>query len=145
MLQNVRILIYCIIFVTNLRTLTTIQTMIETNTIGNKISLLREKLGYTQFAIAEFLNIKREMLSYYETGSREIPIDILEKLSVLYGVDLECLIESDKKIDAACLAFAFRADNIENNDLHAIAHFKEIVMNYLKMDSYSEPQNDRTY
>lgn len=111
--------------------------MIEIITIGNKLSLLRVKLGYTQDAVAEFLGIKREMLSYYETGSREIPFEILEKISLLYGVDLECLLEEEKDIDAACLAFAFRADNLESNDLHAIARFKEIVMNYLKMNSLS--------
>lgn len=113
------------------------------NSIGNKLSLLRGKSGYTQSAVADYLNIKRVMLSYYETGMREAPFDILEKLSVLYGVDLECLLDDNQEISSACLAFAMRAGDLDQSDLHAISRFKEIVMNYLKINSILISHNER--
>ena len=102
--------------------------------IGDKLKLLRDRLNFTQQVVADYLNIHREELSYYETGSREIPIVILEKLCLLYGIELESIIDDDSNVFEASLAFAFRADEMESSDLNSIARFKEIVMNYLKMN-----------
>jgi transcriptional regulator with XRE-family HTH domain len=102
--------------------------------IGEKLRLLREKLNFTQQSVADYLNIKRENLSYYETGTREIPLDLLEKLCLLYGIDLESIINDDSNVFEASLAFAFRADEMGSSDLSSIARFKEIVMNYIKMN-----------
>ena len=60
----------------------------ETKT-GIVIKGLRDKYGYTQDRLAEFLGIKREMISFYETEEREVPLEVLEKLSDLFGVDLD--------------------------------------------------------
>ena len=102
--------------------------------IGEKLKLLREKLNFTQQSVADYLNIQRVMLSYFETGTREIPIETLEKLCLLYGIDLESIINDDSDVFEASLAFAFRADEMESSDLNSIARFKEIVMNYIKMN-----------
>ena len=50
-------------------------------TTGLVIKGLREKYGYTQDKVANYLGIKREMISFYENEGREIPLDVLEKLS----------------------------------------------------------------
>ncbi len=60
--------------------------MLDTGVI---IKTLRGKLGYSQEAIAGYLSAKREMISYYETGAREVPLETLEKLAPLFGVDVD--------------------------------------------------------
>jgi len=103
--------------------------------IGRNVKSYRVINGFTQEAIAKFLDIKREMISYYENGSREIPFDVLTRLSDLYGVDLADFYEEDEiqlKENVTC---AFRTDGFESEDLETIAHFKAVVKNYLKMNN----------
>ncbi len=103
--------------------------------IGRNVKSYRVTNGFTQEAIANFLGIKREMISYYENGSREIPFDVLTRLSDLYGVDLVDFYEEDEiqlKENVTC---AFRTDGFESEDLETIAHFKAVVKNYLKMNN----------
>ncbi len=56
-------------------------------TTGLVIKGLRERYGYTQEKLASFLEIKREMVSFYENNEREVPLEVLEKLSDLFGVE----------------------------------------------------------
>jgi len=55
--------------------------------IGKKLQEARKKAGLTQEQVAKLLDINKVQLSYYENGSREISISLLEKLSTLYGYD----------------------------------------------------------
>jgi transcriptional regulator with XRE-family HTH domain len=100
---------------------------------GSIIKTFREKLGYSQEALAGYLGLKREMISYYETGSRETPLEILEKLATLFGVELDVFFSEHPEDVMAEFAFAFRADNLDEKDLEAIAGFKKIVLNYQRM------------
>ena len=102
---------------------------------GKIIKVLREKFGYSQDAVANFLGVKREMISYYETGARETSLEILEKLSDLFGVDVE-LFFSDSVEDAkTVLAFAFRADELNEKDLKSIADFRRVIKNYQRINN----------
>lgn len=100
---------------------------------GNVIKLLREKLGYGQEAVAQFLSVKREMISYYETGARDIPFDSLEKLADLFGVELEIFLSDHPEDALAEMAFAFRAEELNEKDLSGIAKFRNIVRNYHRL------------
>ena len=91
---------------------------------------LREKFGYSQDALTNFLNIKRETISYYETGAREIPLEVLEKLADLFGVDLEIFFNDNAETAMTDLAFAFRANELEERDMEGIAAFRRIIKNY---------------
>lgn len=101
--------------------------------IGKNIRSFREKMGLSQEEVAQFLGIKREMISYYETDARETPITMLEKLSDLFGVDLADLVEEDEKQVSASVALAFRADSMSDEDLKGIAEFRKIIKNYFKI------------
>lgn len=103
--------------------------------IGRNVKSYRVINGFTQEAIANFLGIKREMISYYENGSREIPFDVLTRLSDLYGVDLVDFYEEDEIQLKENITCAFRTDGFECEDLETIAHFKAVVKNYLKMNN----------
>jgi transcriptional regulator with XRE-family HTH domain len=101
--------------------------------IGQNIKLLREELGLTQDALAQYLNITREQISYYENGSRSIPTTQLSKLADLFCLNEFDFYESDPGKRKANIAFAFRADQLNSQDLISIAQFKKIVRNYLNM------------
>lgn len=111
---------------------------------GSNISALRSKLALTQQQIADYLGIKRENISYYETGNREIPVEHLEKLADLFGVELYDLLESDLTNQKANLAFAFRAEQIDEKDLENISRFKKIVKNYIKMKEFMSSNEKQT-
>jgi len=104
----------------------------ETNT-GLIIKGLRDKYGYTQDKVAEFLGIKREMISFYENNEREVPLEILEKLSDLFGIDLDVFFVDNVDEALAEVVFAFRKNDLDNNDMDAMADFGKIVKNYLKI------------
>jgi transcriptional regulator with XRE-family HTH domain len=100
---------------------------------GQIIKAYREKMQLSQEALAEFLKIKREVLSYYETESRETPLEVFEKLSDLFGIGLDEFFEEDENQIKANVAFAFRANEILPEDLNAIADFRKVVKNYFKL------------
>ena len=49
-----------------------------------KLKELREENNISQKEIADFLNVKQNTYSQYETGKRQLPIDVLIKLSKFY-------------------------------------------------------------
>ncbi|MBP3323039.1 MAG: helix-turn-helix transcriptional regulator [Clostridia bacterium] len=54
---------------------------------------LREDNDITQKAIAEYLSIKQNTYSQYENEIRQIPIDLLVKLSTFYKVSVDYILE----------------------------------------------------
>ncbi|MBQ2717560.1 MAG: helix-turn-helix transcriptional regulator [Clostridia bacterium] len=57
-----------------------------------KLKELREENNLTQSQIAEFLNIKQNTYSQYENEKRQLPIDVLIKLSKLYNVTTDYIL-----------------------------------------------------
>jgi transcriptional regulator with XRE-family HTH domain len=102
-------------------------------TTGTILKACREGNNLSQEAVASFLSIKRELLSYYESDTREAPLDVLEKLANLYGADLADFFETENNQIKANIAFAFRANGIEESDLNQIAQFRKAVKNYFKI------------
>jgi len=99
---------------------------------------LREKFGYVQENVAEYLGISRELVSMYETGEREIPIEVLEKLSNLFCVEPDAFFAETPEEAIAQVAFAFRKDEMDTTDLQEIAAFGKIVKNYLKIKKLND-------
>jgi transcriptional regulator with XRE-family HTH domain len=104
-------------------------------TTGLVIKGLREKYGYTQDKVANYLGIKREMISFYENEGREIPLEVLEKLSDLFGVELDVFFVDNVDEALAEVVFAFRKDDFDNDDMDNMAAFGKIVKNYLKINN----------
>ena len=105
----------------------------QNNIIGRIIKGFREKYGYTQDKLADFLDIKREMISFYETGERETPVEVLEKLSDLFGVELQVFFSENDEEALMEVAFAYRKDELSAKDMMQVAHFGKVVKNYLKI------------
>lgn len=96
-------------------------------TIGENLSIIRKKHGMSQNQIADFLGIKRELISYYENGAREIPIHYVQKICDLFGISAIKLLEGNESEITAEISFS----QVSTKDLQAIASFKKIVSNYL--------------
>ena len=109
-------------------------TMNENKIIGRNLKSLREANNFTQEQVASYLGINRSAYANYETGDREAPIEVLEKACNLLGCEMKLLFDEDEKVVKNMLVCAFRADNLGVNDMKEVSAFKEIVMNYIKMD-----------
>lgn len=62
-----------------------------------RIKNLREDNDYTQEYVAKYLNINRVVYNRYENGIREIPVSLLIKLSQLYNVSTDYLLNLQNK------------------------------------------------
>lgn len=101
--------------------------------LGETLKQLREANNYTQENVSDYLGIKRSTYSNYETGDREAPLTVLEKLANLYGCELYDLECEDKDVLQGVIACAFRVDTLSVEDMKQVAAFKQLVMNYVKM------------
>ena len=63
----------------------------------NLISM-RKIHGYSQDELADKIGVSRQTLSKYETGENDIPTEILIRLSQLYNVNIDYLLDqTDRK------------------------------------------------
>ena len=58
----------------------------------DRLKLLRISNGFTQSAIAEKLHVRQNTYSQYENGVREIPIDSLKTLAVIYDTSIDYIV-----------------------------------------------------
>lgn len=103
--------------------------------IARNIKKLREISRYTQKKVAQALGITRSAYSNYESGDGEMPFDLIEKISNLYGCEMTVLFEENENVDAMILVSAFHLDDVTPEDNFEILHFKDIVKSYLKMEA----------
>ena len=62
----------------------------------NKLKSLRKKSGLSQNEIANKLGITQSTYSYWESGKVRIDSNSLKKLSEIFGVSIDYLLENDK-------------------------------------------------
>jgi transcriptional regulator with XRE-family HTH domain len=110
-------------------------------TIGKNLKTYRESLGYTQDHVANFLEIDRSLISHYENSDREISIVHLQRISDLFGIEIEDLMEEDAVKMNANMAFAFRGEGaLAKDDIFSIAAFQKMVKNYINMKRLADEQ-----
>lgn len=103
-------------------------------TLSKNFKLLRERLGLTQQQMADYLNISnRVSISQYENGERELPLNVLESCCNLFGIELIEMFEEDEAKVLTNIHFAFRADELNSDDIKSISQFKKIIGNYQRM------------
>jgi transcriptional regulator with XRE-family HTH domain len=110
--------------------------MVINANIGYKVKQFREKLGLNQAQIANFLGVDQSYISKCEKGERQFNVDLLEKLANLFGCEITDLIAVDSSVET--LNFAFRADEIDNDDLTAISDINRIALNIREMKKLLE-------
>ena len=102
--------------------------------ISGNLKALREHTGDTMEQVARMVGIERSAYANYESGIREMPLRLLEKTADYFGVELAMLFENDNRAVENMLLTAFRVDDLDDNDVKEVMHFKRVVKNYLKME-----------
>lgn len=101
----------------------------------NNLKLLRTKNMMTQKDVSEYLGVSRPTYTTYEIESRDIPTDVLIKLSKLYKVSVDYLLGN-------CSIEESNKGMIEDN-LHKIfSHFKYIESEFEKLDKLDENEKN---
>lgn len=106
--------------------------MLDFNLIGEKFKKIREESGLTQGQIADYLNVDQSYISRYEKNERQLSVDLLEKLSSLFGCSIEYFTSDDSQY--APLPFALRASCITVVDLEAVAIINKLALNLRSME-----------
>ena len=72
---------------------------------SEKLKALREARGLTQQQVAQRVGISKAMISAYETASKAPSIEVLIRLSRLFGVSVDYLVcvDAPKAIDVSGL------------------------------------------
>ena len=60
--------------------------------IYHRLHDLRKDNNVTEYEIADFLHVAQNTYSQYETGKREIPIEVLSKLADYYNISVDYLL-----------------------------------------------------
>ena len=107
--------------------------------INLKLKELREKNGYTQQNIADFLNVDQSLISKIEKGERTFTADMLNSLSSLFGVSVQSLQTDSGFTSTVC---AFRASDLTASDLQTISCINKIALNADFMTTLLGEQND---
>ena len=105
--------------------------MKEQISMGEKIRQLREKSKISQKQIAEHLGVDQSMVSKIENNERKPSLELIEKISLLFGCSSNCF-ESDSKCKSQ-LQFTFRANEDNREDFEAIASINRVAFNLRDM------------
>lgn len=109
----------------------------ENEIVGTNLKYLRMLNNFTQEMTADALGIGRSAYDNYENGRREAPISVLERVSDLFGCELQQLFEPDIQQQSGILVCAFRHEDLTPDDLNAIAGFKALAKQYMKLKRLS--------
>ena len=109
--------------------------------IYEKLKMMREQSGFRQGQIAEFLGVTQTFISKVETGERNLTADQLESLVNLYGYSLSAF--TDMADDAHPIRFAFRTQEVSQEDLRVISDIGRIAINSRFMARVLEESHDR--
>ena len=89
----------------------------------NRIAELRKAMGLNQVGLAMKLNVSQKMVSAYETGIHQPSIEVLLKLSKLFGVSVDYIIgNSDIKATAEC----FSKNGLSKSEIELLDLFKKL-------------------
>lgn len=72
--------------------------------LTNKLISLRREKGFTQTALAEKMDVSRQSISRWELGEAFPSTDNLRRLSELYGVSVDYLMNDDEQLPKAAVA-----------------------------------------
>lgn len=95
---------------------------------GSKLKELREEYGYSQEQIARYLNIDQSNLSKIERNIRNLNVNLLEKLCLLYNCTPQYILGESEEYTSAKIAFRKN----KKVDLNVIAKVNE-TMSYLNL------------
>lgn len=99
------------------------------STINERIKEFRNQLHLSQEYVATFLGINRSTYTQMENGKRKVLAEELAKLSELFGVSADTLI-NDSEMSQPATVFARSFDKLDERDqaeIMSLIRFKERV------------------
>jgi len=114
--------------------------MLDGKALGVRLKELRVKNLITQSQLAEYLGVDQSYISKLESGQRQLSMLSLEKLSHLFGLPVESLLEGEFCLEQ--IPFAMRARHLEPEDLESIAVINRIALNLRDMQRMAEVHTD---
>lgn len=100
-------------------------------TLGQKLRFYRTAEGYTQGFVAEILHLDRSTYTFYETGKTLPSVKSLFRLSRLYGVSADTLLdESIEPVGAQEFLATYKLHGTVNrrvNPVNPAYHRKSVV------------------
>jgi transcriptional regulator with XRE-family HTH domain len=100
--------------------------------MSNIIKSLREKNGYSQEDLAKLLGITRQTLTKYENGSVEFSLGVIKKLSEIFEISYDCIIDNKLKKEPIYNIVPSNYEAKEQNRINIpqknIDKFKEVLL-----------------
>lgn len=110
--------------------------MLNFELIGKRFNELRNRSGFTQSQIAEYLDVDQSYISKCEKNERQFSVDVLEKAAELFGCTMEYFV--DESSEFVIIPIALRAKNVDVEDLKTIAAMNKIALNLRFMEGLLE-------
>jgi len=110
--------------------------MLNFELVAKRFSELRNKSGYTQSIMAEYLDIDQSYISKCEKGERQFSVDILDKAAELFGCTMDYFVSESSEFSQ--MPIALRAKSVTIEDLNTIAAINKIALNLRFMEGLLE-------
>ena len=110
--------------------------MLNFELIGKRFNELRNRSGFTQSQIAEYLDVDQSYISKCEKNERQFSVDVLEKAAELFGCNMEYFV--DESSEFVTMPIALRAKSVDVEDLKTIADMNKIALNLRFMEGLLE-------
>lgn len=107
----------------------------ECNSGATNVTKQRKAACYTEDEVAKAIGMNIDLYRIYERGDEEIPYNVLEKLSILFGCDMYSFFEDTNTSATKTDMFAIDLEGMGKEDIAEILRFKDIVLSYLKMEA----------
>jgi len=110
--------------------------MLNFELVAKRFSELRNKSGFTQSIVAEYLDVDQSYISKCEKGERQFSVDILDKAAELFGCTMDYFV--NESIEFSQMPIALRAKSVTIEDLNTIAAMNKIALNLRFMEGLLE-------
>jgi transcriptional regulator with XRE-family HTH domain len=110
--------------------------MLNFELIGKRFSELRNRSGFTQSQLAEYLDVDQSYISKCEKNERQFSTDVLEKAAELFGCTMDYFVS--ESCEFVQMPIALRAKGITTEDLNTIAAMNKIALNLRFMEGLLE-------
>ena len=110
--------------------------MLNFELVGKRFSELRNKSGFTQSIVAEYLDVDQSYISKCEKGERQFSVDILDKAAELFGCTTDYFVNESSEFSQ--MPIALRAQSVTVEDLNTIAAINKIALNLRFMEGLLE-------
>lgn len=110
--------------------------MLNFELVAKRFSELRNKSGFRQDIVAEYLGVSQSYISKCEKGERQFSVDILDKAAELFGCTMDYFVNESSEFSQ--MPIALRAKSVTTEDLKTIAAMNKIALNLRFMEGLLE-------